>query len=317
MRWESMVARERRYEATAVRAVGDLQSSVAVLQRSVQSVKRELERVLAGVPAPAAAGATRAPVASGRRPGAPPAPPSQIHGGLDSCKYVGFEDQFRGSEGEIRARLSEYAGLFDGARDVLDVGCGRGEFLEILRDRGVNARGLDINHEMVEVCRGRGLDVAEGDALDYLASLADESLGGLLAAQVVEHLAPEYLVRLLEVASHKLRPGAAIVLETINPACWAAFFESYIRDITHVRPLHPETLKYLLVASGFHQVEVRYRAPYPDHAKLQPVPIPSAGPPGRSESALAELAATFNANVEKINGLLFTYFDYAAIGRRA
>ena len=92
----------------------------------------------------------------------------------------------------------------------------------------------------------------------------DQSLGGLFAAQVVEHLEPRYLTQLLDLAFDKLRPGAPIVLETINPACWFAFFESYIRDITHVRPLHPDTLKYLLVASGFQTVDIRYRAPYPE-----------------------------------------------------
>ena len=81
-----------------------------------------------------------------------------------------------------------------------------------------------------------------------------ESLGGLFAAQVVEHLEPDYLMRFLDAAYHKLRPGSKIVLETINPACWFAFFSSYIRDITHVRPLHPDTLQYFLRASGFQKV---------------------------------------------------------------
>ena len=132
---------------------------------------------------------------------------------------------------------------FAGATDVLDVGCGRGEFLELLRAAGITARGLDLNHEMVEASRARGLEVAEGDALSYVERLPDDSLGGLFAAQVVEHLEPVYLAKLLEAASHKIRPGGTIVLETINPACWVAFFESYLRDLTHVRPLHPETLQ--------------------------------------------------------------------------
>ncbi len=98
------------------------------------------------------------------------------------------------------------------------------------------------------------------------------------------------------------------MLETINPACWFAFFESYIRDITHVRPLHPDTLKFLLIASGFQQIEIQYRAPYPEHDKLQPL--------ARSDR-LGDSVDTLNANVEKINRLLFTHLDYAAIGRRS
>ncbi|HEV8319784.1 MAG TPA: hypothetical protein VGQ10_20385, partial [Vicinamibacterales bacterium] len=101
----------------------------------------------------------------------------------------------------------------------------------------------------------------------------------------------------------------------INPACWFAFFESYIRDVTHVRPIHPDTLRYLLIATGFQEIDIRYRAPYPEHEKLQPVSAPrEAGVPG--SSAIADWADTLNANVEKINRLLFTWLDYAAIGRR-
>jgi O-antigen chain-terminating methyltransferase len=165
---------------------------------------------------------------------------------------------------------------------------------------------------MVEVCRERGLDVLSADALSYLRSLPDNSLGGLFSAQVVEHLEPRYLTQLLDAAYDKLRPGSPIVLETINPACWFAFFESYVRDITHVRPLHPDTLKYLLIASGFHSVDIRYSAPYPEADKLQPV----SSTAGSTPSALSDWAETINANVEKINRLLFTWLDYAVIGRR-
>jgi O-antigen chain-terminating methyltransferase len=195
---------------------------------------------------------------------------------------------------------------------VLDIGCGRGEFLALLREHGVTARGIDLNPSMVEVCLGKGLDATAADAVSYLRALPEHSLGGLFAAQVVEHLEPRYLTQLLDAAFDALRPGAPIVLETINPACWFAFFESYIRDITHVRPLHPETLQYLLVASGFQQVEIRYRAPYPETDKLQPV---VKGP--SETAALTDWADTINANVEKINRLLFTWLDYAAVGRRA
>ncbi len=151
---------------------------------------------------------------------------------------------------------TQYVPLFEGASDVLDVGCGRGEFLDLLRENGITARGVDLNDEMAAVSRERGLDATAGDALDaILQAQPDGSLGGLFAAQVVEHLEPDYLMRFLDAAYHKLRPGSKIVLETINPACWFAFFSSYIRDITHVRPLHPDTLQYLLRASGFQNVE--------------------------------------------------------------
>jgi len=213
--------------------------------------------------------------------------------------------------------MAEYLPLFSGACDVLDLGCGRGEFLELLREAGIGARGVDTNHAMVEHCRARELEVVEGDGLAYLESLTDGSLGGLFAAQVVEHLEPAVLVGVLDAACRKLRPGARIVIETINPSCWFAFFEAYIRDITHVQPVHPETLRYLLQASGFHRVEIRYQVPYPQAEKMQGVPVPetSASDP-EERQALADLALTFNSNIERINNLMFTYLDYAAVGER-
>jgi O-antigen chain-terminating methyltransferase len=212
--------------------------------------------------------------------------------------------------------MTAYLPDFEGASDVLDIGCGRGEFLELLREHGIPARGIDINPEMAAICRSRGLQAEAGDALTYLTAQPDGSLGGVIAAQVVEHLEPGYLIRLMETASEKLRPGAKIILETINPACWYAFFASYIRDVTHVKPLHPETLQYFMLASGFQRVELRYSAPFPDESKLQRVTASSGPRPGEAVDPLVQMAAVLNENVNKLNSLLFTYLDYAAVGTR-
>jgi 2-polyprenyl-3-methyl-5-hydroxy-6-metoxy-1,4-benzoquinol methylase len=307
---EALLARERRND-TAVGALAvqhaELRSALSVAQQAVHGLRREIERL-----APANPTQIPNPASEVSDPGSrvlDPGVNSQFDD-LDSHKYVGFEDQFRGAPAEIRRRIEDYVPIFEKASDVLDVGCGRGEFLELLRDRGVRARGIDINAAMVEVCRGKGLQVETADAISHLRALPDGSLGGLFAAQVIEHLEPRYLMRLLDAAFEKLRPGAPIVLETINPACWFAFFESYIRDLTHVRPVHPDTLKYLLIATGFQDVDIRYRAPYPDAEKLQSLPRSGTG------ASQDDLVETLNANVEKINRLLFTYLDYAAIGCR-
>jgi SAM-dependent methyltransferase len=316
---ESMLARDRRNDtavATLAAQHDELRSAVGVLQQAAQTLKREIARLSAGANSPPH---SQFPVPNA--PGSQPAPGNQFDD-LESHKYVGFEDQFRGSPEEIRRRVAEYLPIFLGigdqesgmkASDVLDVGCGRGEFLDLLREHGVGASGIDVNPAMVEMCRARGLDAVTGDALTYVRGLPDASLGGLFAAQVVEHLEPRYLTQLLDAAFDKLRPGAPIVLETINPACWFAFFESYIRDLTHVRPVHPDTLKYLLIATGFQHVDIRYRVPYPESDKLQQVAAASR----QRASGFEDLVDTVNENVEKINRLLFTYMDYAAIGRRA
>jgi SAM-dependent methyltransferase len=306
-RWESLAAREQRF-MTRVAAVDDLRQSVALAQQTSLTLKREVERLLDD--APAAARESSGAAVDARSQAASPSPHPAAD--LDSFKYVGFEDAFRGSVEDIRARLTEYVPLFAGQSDVLDIGCGRGEFLDLLREHGIRARGLDLNHEMVEVSRARGLEVAEDEALGYLRGLPDASLGGLFASQVVEHLDPSYLMRLIETAFHKLRQGGLIVLETINPACWAAFFDSYIRDLTHVRPLHPETLQYLVRVSGFQQVAIDYKSPFPEITRLQQVALP----PTAAAAGLDELVATFNENVQKLNGRMFTYQDYAVVGRK-
>ena len=307
-RSESMGAREVRLDGRVseiAKAQDELRGTLAVLQQATLTLKREMERLLG-------ASASAAPAASAGGPVAPAGPVAAVAPAIDSYKYVGFEDRFRGSREDIRSRLASYVPIFTGRSDVLDVGCGRGEFLDLLREAGIAARGLDTNHEMVEVCRSRGLEVVEGDLVGYLSGLPDASLGGLIAVQVVEHLEPSYLIRALDVAYHKLRPGSPIVLETINPASWFAFFSSYIRDLTHQRPIHPDTLQYLLSASGFQRTRIEFRVPLAEMDKLQPLGAASATDP----PAIADLIATFNANVERLNSLLFAFQDYAAIAER-
>jgi SAM-dependent methyltransferase len=315
-RYESMSLREQRVSArmqtlsdTLTGSQDDVRAIVGTLQQGVMAMKRELERM-------AATGSTssdpspRIPDPGSRIPAS--SSPLAFSPALDAYKYVGFEDLFRGSREVIRARFESYVPLFEGRGPVLDVGCGRGEFLDLLAAHHIDARGIDLNHEMAEACRARGLDVSEADAVGYLTGVEDGSLGGIFSAQVVEHLEPAYLLRFLELSFYKLRPGGRLVLETLNPACWVAFFDSYIRDITHVWPLHPDTLKYLVVASGFSSASVEYRSPVPQRDKLQAFAAPATG-----AQPLIDFAEAFNANVEKLNARMFTYLDYAVIGDKA
>ena len=234
----------------------------------------------------------------------------------DGSAYIGFEDVFRGRHEDIAERQRSYLRYFEGVAEVVDLGCGRGEFLELLREQGIPARGVDANPEMVARGAERGLDVARADALGYLRALPDASVGGLFSAQVVEHLEPRYLARLLAAMHRVLRPGGRAVIETINPASWSAFFSAYLRDVTHRQPLHPDTLQHLLRAAGFTAVEVVYRSPPPAASRLQRLPVDPALAATPAGAALCELAGAFNRNVDRLNGLLFAEQDYAAIATR-
>ncbi len=175
----------------------------------------------------------------------------------------------------------------------------------------MKARGVDTNQGMVDRCREQGLDVEQGDALAFLQKQRAGDIGGLVAIQVVEHFEPQYLLRVLDEAHRAMRPGAPLVLETINPSCWMAFFETYIRDLTHKRPLHPETLRYLVQASGFSDADVQFRQPVGDRDRLERAVV---GPEGGE--VLARLAGTLNDHADKLNSRLFSSMDYAVVARR-
>ena len=286
----------------------DLRERVALAEQRVLALKRELEGVVVR-------GSRNVQTADDATAANPTVPAAAFSANVDSLTYVGFENRFRGSQEEISSRLADYVPLLASAADVVDIGCGRGELLDLLRQRGVRARGVDTNDGMVQLCRARGLDVEQGDALGFLERQPDGSIGGLTAIQVVEHFDPAYLLRFLEAAQHKMRVGAPMVLETINPACWMAFFETYIRDVTHRQPLHPETLRYLVQASGFAGVDVRFRSPVRDSDRLARAVAPAdlaAGAP----AALAGVIEAINDHAEKLNARLFSSMDYALIARR-
>ena len=285
------------YVDTKDRSMGgtEIRDRLALAEQRVQAIKRELDRTSgpAAPPQATAAGAFARPV--------------------DSVTYVGFEDRFRGSSPDITRRIEEYLPILERANDVVDVGCGRGELLGALKARGIRARGVDANPAMVELCRSQQLDVEQGDALSYLERQPDASVGALTAIQVVEHFDPVYLLRFLDAAFHKMKPGAPLVLETINAACWMAFFETYIRDLTHQRPLHPDTLRYLVEASGFSSVDVHFRQPVSAGDRLETVEpdFLAAG-----EFGISQLAAAVNDHAHKLNARLFSSMDYAVIARR-
>jgi SAM-dependent methyltransferase len=284
---------DRRLESLARR----LQGLLAIGDR-VETMGEEVRALREGaVPAPH----RPPPLARASAPG-PVHPPA-----LDDAVYVAFENRFRGSQEEVRERLRPYVALFGELSPVADLGCGRGEFLELLREAEIDAMGAESNSQAVRLCRERGLSVTETDLLSFLSVRPDASLGGVFAAQVAEHLPPRVLLALLRESHRVLRRGGLLLLETVNPRSVTGFLEVYNRDLTHERPLHPDTLAFLAAAAGFGDVRIEMRSPVDADAQLQPVPHQ-----GLPEAAVAAL----NENVARLNALLYGPQEYALLARR-
>jgi SAM-dependent methyltransferase len=165
--------------------------------------------------------------------------------------YRGFEDIFRGSEEMIRDRQRPYLDLVADREPVLDAGCGRGEFLDLLAKRGIAARGVDLDPTMVERCHQKGhTNVEQGDLVAYLERTEPASLGAIFSAQVIEHLPLVELRRFLELGLSRLRPGGLLIAETVNPHS-AAALKAFWVDPTHQHPLFPETMLSLCALTGF------------------------------------------------------------------
>jgi O-antigen chain-terminating methyltransferase len=184
-----------------------------------------------------------------------------------------FAERFRGSEESIRARQQFYVPYFEGRRAVLDLGCGRGEFLEAMREAGVAARGIELSGELVALCRSKGLEVEAADLLAYLPSLPDESLDGIFCAHVVEHLAPERLPEVIRTAAQKLARGGILALETPNPESLAIFATHFYLDPTHARPVPPALLNFYAEEAGLGRIEVHRLSPAVEDApSLRSIP---------------------------------------------
>ncbi|MDP2709629.1 MAG: methyltransferase domain-containing protein [Solirubrobacteraceae bacterium] len=175
----------------------------------------------------------------------------------DAATYRGFEDIFRGDERAVLQQQLAYLPHFDGADWVLDLGCGRGEFLDALVAREIGARGADMDASMVARCREKGHDVQLADAATYLRALDDGSVPAIFAAQVVEHLGADELTELLALMQAKLAPGGVAIMETVNPHNPAAL-KAFWTDTTHHHPLFPEVLLALCRLAGFESGEVRF-----------------------------------------------------------
>ncbi len=223
--------------------------------------------------------------------------------------YFVFEERFRGPRAAIKQRQSAFLEYFEGCKNVLDIGCGRGEFLELLRENGIEAEGADMDEDMVKYCTSKGLKVTRADAISFLEGLEDKSLDGIFLDQVVEHLEPAYLVKMLELCYKKLNYGYNIVVETVNPLSLTSFANFYI-DMTHKRPMHPETLRYLLASVNFRDLDTKFFSPVPDDQRLKRLHIENGS---NIENDIKEV---YNYNINLLNNILYGSQDYMICGKK-
>ena len=223
--------------------------------------------------------------------------------------YLLLENRFRGSEEEIKNRLKVYPPFFKSAiKPVLEIGPGRGELLELFKENKINAYGVDLDKAMIEVAMSKGLDVKLGDALKHMKTLEDKSLGGVIAVQVVEHLQRQELEEWILTCKQKVASGGRIIFETINPQSLLALSSNYFRDPTHIWPLHPDTLRYVMEFGGLEVEDVKYLSAVT--GVLKEVQADEQMP-----ARWHNTVELINHNVKQLNSLLYGYMDYCIIGK--
>ncbi|MEP7011747.1 MAG: class I SAM-dependent methyltransferase [Acidobacteriota bacterium] len=222
--------------------------------------------------------------------------------------YLELERRYRGTEEEIGERISIYLPWLGRRSPVLDLGCGRGESLALLRAQGIAGRGVDSSARMVDLCRERGLEAEVGDLFGHLAGLPEGQLGAIVSFHVIEHLPPESLDRLVRLAYRALRPGGALILETPNPLSLVVAARNFWLDPTHRRPVHPESLKLHYELAGFDPIERLDLRPFPSAERLPEIDLKEI------PEAQHLLADRVNRLRDQIDELLFGTQDFGLIG---
>jgi SAM-dependent methyltransferase len=270
--------------------VRDVATRLARLDEQIERLKlsprlARLERRSQQQPAAASPAST----APGEQPPPLPAP---------VFDYETFEARFRPEE-SVRERQQSYVELLHGRERVVDLGCGRGELIEMLGEQGVPAYGVEIDRDFISYLEDKGIEVVAKDAVAHLAELEPGAVDGIVASHLVEHLPPAALTSLVSLAAEKIGEGGILILETPNPESLVAGSVNFHRDLTHVRPIHPDTLSFLCESAGFSQVEIQRLSPVPDDERL----------PKIGDEKIDDV-------VDQLNELLYGYQDYAIVARR-
>ena len=223
----------------------------------------------------------------------------------ESLDYFDFENKFRGIRRNVKIVQAIHLPFFEGKSKVIDLGCGRGEFLELLRDNDINAVGVDLHEDFALYCQMKGLDVVCGDAIEYLLGADETSADGIFASHLAEHLDTNQLISLCKRAYEVLRPEGCLIMETPNPTCLATYCNWFYVDPTHIKPVHPLTLEYYLKQAGFKNIQVIYT----EHSRTGYQLSPLCG------EQIHNLDQ-FNDGINRLSNLLFGSMDYVIIAKK-
>ena len=242
--------------------------------------------------------------------GGAPVPRQALEEAWQDQSYLELEDRFRGTRQEISTRALIYLGYLEGKGPILDLGCGRGEMLEVLGEHGLTARGVDSSEEMVSHCKKQGLEAERDDLFSALEKVPEGSLGGVLSMHVIEHLAPAEVDRLVRLAWRALEPGGNLILETPNPLSLIVAARNFWLDPTHRRPVHPATLMLQYEQAGFDPVERLDLRPFEDEDRLPEIDL--SGMP----EEIRPVADHINRLRDQLDELLYGFQDYAMVGTK-
>jgi len=224
----------------------------------------------------------------------------------DDHLYFPYLNEDRGIEGIISNRVKRYVPFFSKlafSKDisnpyVIDIGCGRGEFLEECKKAAIPCRGIEVNQDLVAYCKEKGYDVDFNNAISYLSGLEDNSLSGIISCHVIEHFHPSSLLDFLKLSIQKLTPEGRIILETPNPTSLFALCNFY-KDFTHVHPVHPDTLQFLLKQLGLKDITKLELSPPSDELLDDP-----------------EDDSLMSKNIKKLNKIIYGHLEYAVFATK-
>lgn len=268
--------------------VNDLEGHVSTMRKVLLAEDKKPARATAR-----ASDAVAAPVAANNR--------------ITDMASFDLAERFRGREEEVLERQRHYLKYLNHKSPVLDVGCGRGEMLQLLSGNGTEVIGIDLNQLMVDYCRASGFNAIHSDVIPYLTGNGG-TFEAIFAAHFVEHLLPDQLMQFLTLSRERLKEGGLLVIETPNPTGLFTMSASFYLDPTHIRPIHPDALKMMLESMGFRILELKFLSPWPEDVKLKKVDS-NGRYPEKSPNPIA-------ANFQRINDILFAPRDYAIVAER-